>query len=65
MVRSNLNDFIEQYDQKIFIRIHWSYSVNIKLAGDIFPTEVSVESIKIPVGKSYRDGLFKILRIED
>jgi DNA-binding LytR/AlgR family response regulator len=65
MVRSTLNDFIEQLDQKIFIRIHRSYSVNINLADDIFPTEVSVEGVKIPIGKSYREELFKALGIKD
>ena len=64
MVRSTLNDFIEQLDQKTFIRIHRSYSVNINLVDDIFPTEVSVEGSKIPIGKSYREEFFKILGID-
>lgn len=65
MVRSTLNEFIEHLDQKIFIRIHRSYSVNITLVDDIFPTEVAVEGTKIPIGRSYREQLFKILGIED
>jgi len=64
IVRSTLNDLIEQLDQKTFIRIHRSYSVNINLVDDIFPTEVSVEGIKIPIGKSYREELFKALGIK-
>ena len=65
MIRSTLNDFIEELDQKIFIRIHRSYSVNINLVDDIFPTEVSVEGSKIPVGKSYREELFRMLGIDE
>ena len=65
MIRSTLNDFIELLDQKTFIRIHRSYSVNINLLDDIFPTEVSVEGIKIPIGKSYREELFKALGIKE
>ena len=65
MVRSTLNDFITQLDQKTFIRIHRSYSVNIHLIDDIFPTEVSVNGNKIPVGKSYREELFKVLGIKE
>lgn len=65
MVRSTLNDFIEQLDPKIFIRIHRSYSVNIKLVDDIFPTEVSAEGNRIPIGKSYREELFKALGIKE
>jgi len=65
MVRSTLNDFIEQVDQKLFIRVHRSYSVNINMIDDIFPTEISVSGTKIPVGKSYRKELFKALGIKE
>jgi len=65
MVRSTLNDFIEQLDPEIFIRIHRSYSVNINQVDDVFPTEVSVNGIKIPVGKSYKEDLFKALGIKE
>lgn len=65
MVRSTLNDFIEQVDPKIFIRIHRSYSVNISMIDDIFPAEVSINGIKIPVGKTYKEDLFKTLGIRN
>jgi len=65
MVRSTLNDFIAQLDLKTFIRIHRSYSINIHQVDDIFPTEVSVDGIKIPIGKSYRSGLFTALGIKE
>lgn len=65
MVRSTLNDFIEQLDQKIFIRIHRSYSVNINMIDDVFPTELSVQGSKIPIGKSYKEELFKVLGISE
>jgi DNA-binding LytR/AlgR family response regulator len=65
MVRSTLNDFITQLDPQTFIRIHRSYSVNIQLIDDVFPTEVSVNGIKIPVGRSYREYLFKTLGINE
>lgn len=63
VVRSTLNDFIEQIDQKLFIRIHRSYSVNISLIDDIFPSEIAMQGVKIPIGKSYREELFKTLGI--
>jgi DNA-binding LytR/AlgR family response regulator len=65
MVRSTLNEFIEELDPKIFIRIHRSYSVNISLVDNIFANEVFIEGIKIPIGKSYRVDLFKALGIRD
>ena len=65
MVRSTLNDFIEQLDMGRFIRIHRSYSVNLNLIDDVFPTEVSVSGTKIPIGRSYREELFKALGINE
>lgn len=65
MIRSTLNDFTSQVDPKIFIRVHRSYSVNSNKIEDIFPTEVAVQGIKIPIGKSYREQLFKILGIKE
>jgi len=65
IARSTLNDFIEQIDQKIFIRVHRSYSVNINMIDDIFPTEISLAGIKIPIGKSYKQELFKALGIKE
>jgi DNA-binding LytR/AlgR family response regulator len=47
------------------MRIHRSYSVNISLIDDVFPTEVSVDGSKIPVGKSYKEELFKALGIKE
>ena len=65
MIRSTLNDLVEQADQKIFIRVHRSYSVNINKIEDIFPTEIYIHGVKIPIGKSYRQELFKTLGIRE
>jgi DNA-binding LytR/AlgR family response regulator len=65
MVRSTINDLIEQIDQKNFIRVHRSYSVNSKMIEDILPTEIVMQGISIPIGKSYKDDLFKALGIKD
>ena len=65
MVRSTLNDFIAKIDTQTFIRIHRCYSVNINLIDNVFPAEVSLNGIKIPVGKSYREPLFKALGIKE
>lgn len=65
VVRSTLNDFVEQAGQPIFIRVHRSYSVNINKIEDVFPTELSIQETTIPIGKSYREELFKALGIKD
>jgi len=65
MVRSTLSDFNEKIDQKIFIRVHRSYSVNINKIEEIFPTEITIQGVKIPIGKSYREELFKTLGLKE
>jgi len=65
IIRSTLNDFIREIDPKVFIRIHRSYSVNINKIEEVFPTEISVHGSKIPIGKSYREELFKVLGINE
>lgn len=63
-VRSSINDFLEQLDPQRFRRIHRRYVVNTYLIADIFPTELSLADVKLPIGKSYRDELLRALGIE-
>jgi DNA-binding LytR/AlgR family response regulator len=65
MVRSTINDLIEQLDQKNFIRVHRSYSVNINKIENILPAEIVMQGISIPIGKSYKEDLLKALGIKD
>lgn len=63
MVRSTINDFIELLDPAVFVRVHRRFSVNINLIEDIFPTEISVKGIKVPIGKSHREELLRVVGI--
>ncbi|MGM9511219.1 LytR/AlgR family response regulator transcription factor [Larkinella sp. GY13] len=65
MVRSTIHDFLEQLEPGLFIRIHRSYAVNINHIEDIFPTEIDLQGTKIPIGKSYREELFKALGLPE
>ena len=64
MVRSTINDFMEQLDPNRFIRVHRRFSININLIDDIFPAELSLHGARIPIGKSYRDELLNVLGIK-
>jgi DNA-binding LytR/AlgR family response regulator len=57
-VRSTINDFVQQLAPEAFARIHRRFSVNVNLIEDIFPNEISMQGVKLPIGKSYRDELF-------
>ncbi len=63
MVRFTMSEFLEQLDKKLFIRVHRSYVINIKMVDNVFPTEVSVKGQKVSIGKNYKDELMKILGI--
>lgn len=63
MVRSTINDFMELLDPERFIRVHRRFSVNTSFIENIFPNELSILEIKIPIGKSYRTELFNALGI--
>ncbi|MHA4740482.1 LytR/AlgR family response regulator transcription factor [Dyadobacter sp. MSC1_007] len=63
MIRSTINDFMEQLGPDRFIRIHRRFSINSQFIEDIFPNELSVRGVKLPIGKSYRDGLLNTLGI--
>ena len=65
MMRSTLNDFMERLDPNIFIRIHRSHSVNINYVDSIFPTELTIQATKIPIGKSYKEELFMRLGLNE
>jgi len=63
LIRSTLKDFTEQSKQKIFMRVHRSYSVNINKIETIFPSMITIKGYKIPVGKSYKEDLHSVLGI--
>ncbi len=63
LIRSTLKDFTEQSKQKIFIQVHRSYYVNVNKIEDVFPAMITVKGHKIPVGKLYKEALYKVLGI--
>jgi DNA-binding LytR/AlgR family response regulator len=65
IIRSTLQDFTSQLDPKRFARIHRSFSVNIDFIDDVHPTEIGINGVKIPLGRSYRNELFTLLGITD
>lgn len=64
MVRSTISDFVEQLKPGSFIRIHRRFSVNTRFIENIFPSELSLQTVKLPIGKSYRDTLLRALGIK-
>jgi DNA-binding LytR/AlgR family response regulator len=65
MVRSTIHDFMEQLHPDRFMRIHRRYAVNTHFIDNVFPDELSLQGLRLPIGKSHREGLLKLLGIID
>ena len=63
LIRSTLKDFTAQSEQKIFLRVHRSYLVNIHKIEEVFPSIITINGYKIPVGKSYKKAIYTALGI--
>lgn len=64
MVRSKLDDLVKRLNSDALIRVHRSYIVNVQHVQGITPTEIEIGSSQIPIGKPYKEELFKLLGIE-
>jgi DNA-binding LytR/AlgR family response regulator len=65
LIRSSLDDFIQQLDQVLFIRVHRGFAVNTEMVDGVFPAEVSVKGVKIPVGRTHKEELLARLGIAE
>jgi DNA-binding LytR/AlgR family response regulator len=65
LVRSTLDDFINQLDAGLFFRVHRGYAVNTSLIDGVYPAEISVSGVKIPVGRTYKELLREKLGLSE
>jgi len=63
VVKGNLGSFMKQLPKVRFARIHRSYAVALAYVSAHNQSEVLVEGISLPIGKSYRDGLLRQISI--
>lgn len=64
LIRSTLNDISELLNDD-FIRVHKSYIINRNFIERIDASNISIGIHKIPVGKTFKDELFKALGLKD
>ncbi|WP_419702013.1 LytR/AlgR family response regulator transcription factor [Mucilaginibacter sp. NFX135] len=62
MSKQTLTQFEEQLPVHKFIRIHKSYLLSLKAVKYLEGNEVALNSIKLPVGKVYRENLMRSLK---
>lgn len=56
-LRNILKEFEEILPQELFLRIHKSFIVNLQEIVTISPKEISMGEDKVPVGRTYYQGL--------
>lgn len=65
LLRSSLDEFIRQLDAARFVRTHRGYAVNIGLIDGVYPGEVSVNGVRLPVGRTHKEEVMKVLGLSD
>lgn len=62
IVKSTLSDFQKELSQIQFLRVHRSYIVNLDHVTAHTSKDIEIESIEIPIGISYKQKVFEILK---
>ena len=65
MVRSPFTEFLETLPTSMFMRVQRSYAVNITRIDSLELDDVNIGGAKVPVSKSYRESLMKLLGISE
>jgi len=65
MVRSPFTEFLETLPSSMFIRVQRSYAINITKIDSLEPDDVNIGGTKVPLSKSYRQSLMKLLGINE
>jgi DNA-binding LytR/AlgR family response regulator len=63
LVRTSMQQFLRNFDEKKFMRIHRSYVISLEQVQTINAQYVVIKGIELPVGKSYQEELFSRLRL--
>lgn len=63
LVRTSLSQYLLQFNERHFVRIHRSYVVHVEHIQTFNTEEVIINGISLPVSKTYADDLFKKLGI--
>ena len=63
LVRTSLQDYLENFDSINFIRIHRSYVINLDHIQSVSSEYVIINGVTLPVGKSFRNNLLARLNL--
>lgn len=61
LIRTSLQNYIEQLDKSLFLRIHRSYVVNLTKIDKVIGSQIKIDNCILPISKSYKDDLLSRL----
>ena len=61
LIRASMQNYIEQLDADLFLRIHRSYVVNLSKIEKVIGSQVRIGETSLPVSRSYKDELLSRL----
>lgn len=64
MIRGSLSSMEVTLPASMFIRIHNSYMINLKKVNAITLSSVEIEGTELPISRSYKEKVLKILNIK-
>ena len=63
LVRTSMQQYLDNFDDKQFVRIHRKFVVNIQHVETINSETTVVNGIELPLGRTFRDELLGRLRL--
>ena len=63
MVRSTMQQYISNFDERKFFRIHRSYVINLDHIQTINTENIVINGITLPIGKMFRDDLLSHIKL--
>jgi len=63
LVRSTIDQYLKILNSKQFFKVHRSFAININHVQFIDINHLAINSIAIPIGKSYKNELLSSLRL--
>ncbi|RYY58460.1 MAG: response regulator transcription factor [Chitinophagaceae bacterium] len=65
LIRSSFTEFLGTLPISMFVRIHRSYAVNTSRIDSIDTDDVTVGGVQVPLSRSYRENVMKVLGISE
>jgi DNA-binding LytR/AlgR family response regulator len=64
LIRCTISNAIEKMKQPYFVRVHRSYCVNINKVTKFSENEISIDEVKVPIGRNYKENFIKNFDLE-